>query len=319
MCIRDRAGPGDLPALDLDGEERLVRQALARYAAGGLVRLEVLRNPTLRGLHRALLERPYSMVHFSGHGDFRDGEGSVFLDAGDGRARAVDEETFANVFLESPQLGLVVLNACQSGATGSQRAFAGMAPHLVRRGVPVVVAMQFAVGDATARVFAEEFYHALALGWPVDAAMQATRNAIALEMGLARPDFATPVLFMRAREGVTLVDPDALPPWVEATSPEDGAIGVDPGLRQVSITFDREMGRHSWSIDANEAFPLEKEQPVWSADGRTATFARAGARVLPSGVTLEFIVNPAQPPGRGFVDLEGRRGLTRTFRFTIRG
>ncbi len=308
--------PRDLPALDLDAEEHLIRQALARYTAAGLVRLDVLRNPTPRGLHRALLAASYSLVHFSGHGDFRDGEGSVFLDAGDGSARAVDEERFANVFLESPQVGLVVLNACQSGTTGAQRAFAGMAPHLVRRGLPAVVAMQFAVGDATARVFAEEFYNALALGWPVDAAMQATRNAIALEAGLARPDFATPVLFMRTREGLTLVDPATLPPWVEATAPADGATGVDPGLIQVSITFDRAMDQHSWSIDFDPAFPLRTHRPAWSADGRTATFTRDTAEALPPGAALAFTVNPSGRPGPDFVDLEGRRALPRTFRFT---
>jgi len=45
---------------------------------------------------------------------------------------------------------------------------------------------------------------AFALGWPVDAAIQTTRNAISIEVGLDKPDFATPVLYMRAKDGMIL-------------------------------------------------------------------------------------------------------------------
>jgi hypothetical protein len=50
----------------------------------------------------------------------------------------------------------------------------------------------------------DEFYRTLALGWPVDAAMQTTRNAISIEVGVDKPDFATPVLYMRAKDGMIL-------------------------------------------------------------------------------------------------------------------
>jgi hypothetical protein len=80
----------------------------------------------------------------------------------------------------------------------------GIAPHLVRRGIPAVIAMRYAIADSTAKLFADEFYRTLALGWPVDAAIQTTRNGISMEVGLDRRDFATPVLFMRARDGVIL-------------------------------------------------------------------------------------------------------------------
>ena len=82
--------------------------------------------------------------------------------------------------------------------------FVGMAPHLVRRGIPAVIAMQYAIADGTAKLFTDEFYRTLALGWPVDAVIQTTRNAISMEVGLDRPDFAVPVLFMRAKDGVIL-------------------------------------------------------------------------------------------------------------------
>ncbi len=67
-----------------------------------------------------------------------------------------------------------------------------------------MIAMQYAIADSTAKLFTDEFYRSLALGWPVDAAIQTTRNAISMEVSLDRPDFAAPVLFMRARDGIIL-------------------------------------------------------------------------------------------------------------------
>ena len=84
------------------------------------------------------------------------------------------------------------------------RAFVGVAPNLVRRRIPAVVAMQYSIFDSTAKLFADEFYRTLALGWPVDAAIQTTRNAISMDIGLGKPDFATPVLYMRAKDGVIM-------------------------------------------------------------------------------------------------------------------
>ena len=86
----------------------------------------------------------------------------------------------------------------------SNQAFAGTAPNLVQKGIPAVVAMQYSILDSTAKLFADEFYRTLALGYPVDAAIQETRNAISIEVGLDKRDFATPVLYMKAKDGIIL-------------------------------------------------------------------------------------------------------------------
>ncbi len=44
----------------------------------------------------------------------------------------------------------------------------------------------------------------LALGFPVDTVIQKTRNAISQEVGLDKRDFATPVLYVRAKDGIIL-------------------------------------------------------------------------------------------------------------------
>ena len=64
--------------------------------------------------------------------------------------------------------------------------------------------MQYTILDRTAKLFADEFYRYLAQGNPVDTAIQQTRNAISQDVGLDRRDFGTPVLYMRAEDGVIL-------------------------------------------------------------------------------------------------------------------
>ena len=64
--------------------------------------------------------------------------------------------------------------------------------------------MQYTISDSTAKLFADEFYKTLALGFPVDTAIQETRNAISMDVGLDKRDFGTPVLYMRAKDGIIL-------------------------------------------------------------------------------------------------------------------
>ncbi len=116
----------------------------------------------------------------------------------------MDDESFANLFLGKNNLGLVILNSCKGTVVSSNQAFAGTAPNLVQKGIPAVVAMQYSILDSTAKLFADEFYRTLALGYPVDEAIQETRNAISVEVGLDKRDFATPVLYMRAKDGIIL-------------------------------------------------------------------------------------------------------------------
>lgn len=55
-----------------------------------------------------------------------------------------------------------------------------------------------------AKKIEDENYQLIALGYPVDAAIQTTRNAISMEFGLDKRDFGTPVLYMRAKDGIIL-------------------------------------------------------------------------------------------------------------------
>nr|WP_243714135.1 CHAT domain-containing protein [Nostoc sp. 106C] len=198
------ASPTNLTQLDVAGEERLIRDALAKHIDAGKIELDVLQEATIRNINQKLREKPYNVFHFIGHGKFENNKGCIALVDTDGKYKLMDDEGFANFFLGNRSLGLAVLNSCQGATVSSNQAFAGIAPNLVQRGIPAVVAMQYEILDTTAKLFADEFYRTLALGWPVDAAMQTTRNAISMEVGLNQPDFATPVLYMRAKDGIIL-------------------------------------------------------------------------------------------------------------------
>jgi CHAT domain-containing protein len=198
------SSPTNLAELDVAGEESLIREALAKHIEAGQIELDVLREATIRNINQKLREKPYNVFHFIGHGIFENNKGSIALEDQDGKYKLLDDEGFANFFLGNRNLGLAVLNSCQGAAVSENQVFAGIAPNLVRRGIPAVVAMQYSILDTTAKLFADEFYRTLALGWPVDAAIQTTRNAISMEVGLDKPDFATPVLYMRAKDGMIM-------------------------------------------------------------------------------------------------------------------
>ncbi len=198
------SSPTNLARLDATGEEKLIREALKKHIEEGQIELDVLKEATRRNIQQKLREKPYNVFHFIGHGVFKNNKGYISLIDEDGKARDMDDESFANFFLGNNNLGLVILNTCKGATVSSNQVFAGTAPNLVRRGIPAVVAMQYSILDSTAKLFADEFYRTLALGYPVDAAIQETRNAISQEVGLDKRDFATPTLYMRAKDGIIL-------------------------------------------------------------------------------------------------------------------
>jgi hypothetical protein len=88
-------------------------------------------------------------------------------------------------------------------------AFMGVGPALVDAGLGAVVAMQFSVDDRSARVFATDFYGMLARFKPVDECVSRAREALLLEVGRERRDWATPVLYLRAPDGQLFASPVA--------------------------------------------------------------------------------------------------------------
>ena len=108
-------------------------------------------------------------------------------------------------------LRLVFLNACAGAQSSRTDTFSGIAQELVEQGVPAVLAMRTAITDAAVGPLAQEFYEALADGYPIDAALAQARKSVSLVAGTWPGEWATPVLFSRS-EGNQLLDLS----WVEA-------------------------------------------------------------------------------------------------------
>ena len=195
------ADPADLtPRLDVEEEWQLVQSALASLAAAGGVTLERLEPPTVDALRQHLRLHAVHLFHFIGHG-WGDGAtqqtGLVFEDAA-GNAALVDAETLGVILEGHTALRLLFLNACAGARATERDAFRGTAQHLVQQGVPVVVAMQADIISARAAALAQEFYRAVADGYPVEAALTEARKAIF--SANRAPDWATPVIFTRAAD-----------------------------------------------------------------------------------------------------------------------
>ena len=157
---------------------------------------------TLGRLNERLLHQQFHILHFIGHGAYHPeySEGTLIMEDETRYSMPVRGELIGMVLGAKRSLRLVVLNACQGTVSSAADPWTSVAASLVNAGVPAVIAMQFEITDDAAITLSRAFYHALALGFPVDAALTHARRQIVAEC----PDsieWATPVLFMRARDG----------------------------------------------------------------------------------------------------------------------
>ena len=191
------------PELDVAYEKDLIISALKALQdrTDRPIRYTVLEHAVVDEI-RQHLNLDFHILHFIGHSTFRDNAGKIILEDEAHEAVFVEETAFAKLLEGSPDLRLVVLNSCKSATSAGLPALSGLAYHVIQTGVPAVVAMQYAISDDTATLFAREFYRTLAAGHPVDFAVAHARSAIAQKMKETRlHEFGIPVLFMRAREG----------------------------------------------------------------------------------------------------------------------
>lgn len=193
--------PNVHPQLDVEGERQRLTAALAELVTEGAVEINWLTNATLSQIQRALRRSHYHILHFIGHGwaDLaREQSGLVLVDEV-GRGDQVEVERLAILLQNHATLRLAFLNACEGARQVEGEPFAGVAQHLVRQGLPAVIAMQFPVSDRAAIALAQEFYSALADGYGVDGALAEARKAIHLQKSVM--EWGTPVLFLRANDG----------------------------------------------------------------------------------------------------------------------
>ena len=196
------AGPSNLPRLDAEGEWERLKTALAKLETSGAIQLERLPGASLDDLRYRARGEPFHILHFIGHGGFDQAAGDGVLQFVDtrGMSNPVRGQFLGAILRDHDSLRLAILNACEGARQSDQDPFSGIAQSLCQQRLPAVVAMQFEISDDAAKTFAEEFYKAVAEGYPVDAAVSEARKA--LFTGRFGQEWATPVLYMRPSSGV---------------------------------------------------------------------------------------------------------------------
>ena len=164
-----------------------------------------VRNSATRDAIDELLEKEPHIFHLIGHGQLEDEEGEKVGKIALVRNRLntadwIDAEDFADFFNRHIP-GIIVLQVCEGAKQSESEAFRGVAAQIVAQNIPVVVAMQYEVANATASAFSVEFYQRLVKGEAVDIAAQNGRRKIARQTSYKNRDFAAPVIFMRVENG----------------------------------------------------------------------------------------------------------------------
>ena len=199
----NNVGPLDYPTL----EENL-KELVTKFPE----KVELL--PTSQGnpeaIDEVLAKKPH-ILHFVGHGRAKNDEDEeveelALTDPDLGDAIWVGADNISDLF-NTHKPALVMLQACDSGTLSRKQPFFGVASRIVQQNIPVVVAMQYEVTNATANRFSRKFYEEILKGKPVDIAAQFGRRQISLGATLFnRRDFATPVIFMRVEDGNLFVN-----------------------------------------------------------------------------------------------------------------
>lgn len=211
------ANPKDRPFLiDEEREKNVIMSALDPLHRQGMVQIEFLPH-TSRDTLREKVRDNFHVLHFIGHGKFEHESGYLLLEDAEENSDPCDG-ALLSVFLERTSLRLVVLNSCE-GARGSAEhvdertfaGFAGVAQSLVDSGLPAVVAMQFKIVEESSQLFAKTFYEELANFRDIDQCVANARKALLGRWKRGYADWATPVLFLRAKGCAIFTRPELKP------------------------------------------------------------------------------------------------------------
>lgn len=234
-----QAQPQGMAVLNLEASEKALREG---FGAGA--EIVTVRDCTPE-LLRTHLRESFHILHYDGHAFFDQEQqfGALCLEDSNGETHHVSGEMLAT-YLDGSSIRLVVLAACESGMDSPTKRFSGVAQQIMKSSdLPAVVAMQFAVVDNSAIAFNKAFYSALASRRPIEGAVAEGRQAILESVSgdpFAAPDWATPVLFMRTKDGNILPPPDRGVMGLQAGAGLQALsdlVQVSPEIRQAAGAF----------------------------------------------------------------------------------
>jgi len=159
------SNPPSLPHLRLDREDKLFANLAKRFAS--TVTIERSHASEIEDIHKLLWEKPFDIVHFSGHGD----AGGLYLDrsdlANDGELVSPDRLLHLMAIAEKPPK-LTVFLAC----------YAAEALPTLSQVSPFVLSAIGAINDSLCIEFARHFYERHFAGIGVPSAWEQARNAL---------------------------------------------------------------------------------------------------------------------------------------------
>jgi tetratricopeptide (TPR) repeat protein len=271
---------GAIPPYALNLEEDWSEFCAALEAADPPCDLIRVRPPTFADFQAALAGMAQGIVHFSGHGgqDERSGYEAVLLFETRG---GVDDPLRAGEFAAALRghAGLAVISACRS-ASGGPGERANLARLLSTQSARLVLGMQMALPDETARRFTTQFYRFLFAG---EDAAEAARQARLL-LSRETPFLAGAAVLYRAAPGCGY----RLPPGRGRTI----AVAPEPdlsGLGEARVGF---VGRRRELAQIGSLFAgRTREGQGWKpltvnlhgpgGIGKTALMAQAARRFAP--------------------------------------
>jgi CHAT domain-containing protein len=199
----------NLPAVQVNREIENITDALKEEVKSGFIKLDVLPIGSIKRIMDQLDVEQYNIIHFIGHGVFKDGLGYLALESSQGDLILADHDWIGKIFQNQISLGLVILNACQGAKLSTDKAFTGLASEFIKLGIPSVIAMRYSITNPTARLFSKEFYKNM-LKMPIDENLQRVRNRLYVEETSSAKDFITPILFMNTPDGLVFNPTDEI-------------------------------------------------------------------------------------------------------------
>jgi hypothetical protein len=201
------ANPKGTDKLDTREEVRKIKQGLETRLKDK-VDIQVAHHGSALGLFKMLVDGGYHVLHYIGHGDLcaEDGkpaQGMLAFEDTEGAEPTWVTSDRLKPGLDNDTLQLVFLNACKTAAGVTGSAYASLGFDLARY-TPAVIAMQYAVYDESAIIFAEEFYEILSSGELIDICVTRGRQALMTADGVQEMDWGIPTLFTRTVGGEML-------------------------------------------------------------------------------------------------------------------
>ena len=177
------ASPVGVTRLAYEEEELQLLRAFSPLMSQGLAQVHFTDDGSLENLAEKLNENKYHILHFTGHGSYHEGQGSLALeDPISGKLKEASALEFNEILAKADLKGhrpeLVVLSACQTAVGVEAGDLTGIADTLMQGGMPSVIAMSASILDNCAARFAAKLYAELSNGFPLPNAFQDARLAV---------------------------------------------------------------------------------------------------------------------------------------------